>query len=350
MSDSTYTIVHRRAPKALEVARGGGPGLSSAKMHDSLPPGDDGDRPLDAASLEGQQTGNLPTADLGLPKTEAGLTDMESLVDQLDTEPNTRRGARRHKLRSSAVQVELDGGARGRLRDASVTGGMFIEGLLPPPHVKRLKVEAKLSSGHTMSFAANVLRRAEDGVGIGLEVDPAGQAFLNVFIAVAREHSDGPPLLLRIAQAEAQDEVAVKLGRLWHDVLLQPADNETNERFINACLSAGRLDVATARYREALDREPSFAARLTHIGKLLSFAAFAPRQSEPQAAKKKTGSAAFWGLLLIFAAISVVAILYVRLHRRPPVETDESLVPPSMMVAPPPTVEPAPTAAPEESP
>lgn len=346
MSDSTYTIVHRRRSKALEVARRDDPGLSSARMHDSLPPGD-GDRPLDAASLEGQQTGNLPTADLGLPKTEAGLTDMESLVDQLDTEPNTRRGARRHKLKSSAVQVELDGGARGRLRDASVTGGMFIEGFLPSANVKRLKVEAKLSSGHTMSFAANVLRRAEDGVGIRLEVDPAGQAFLNIFIAVAREHSEGPPLLLRIAQAEAQDEVAMKLGRLWHDVLLQPADNETNERFINACLSANRLDVATARYREALEREPSFAARLTHIGKLLHFAAFTPRQSEPQAQKKKRGSPAFWGLLLILAAISVMAILYVRLHRRPPVETDESLLPPPSMMAPSPTTEAVPP--PEEA-
>jgi hypothetical protein len=167
---------------------------------------------------------------------------------------------------------------------------------------------------------------------------------LNIFIAVAREHSEGPPLLLRIAQAEAQDEVAMKLGRLWHDVLLQPADNETNERFINACLSANRLDVAAARIcRHRLTCRcwtgPDY--------RLLHFAAFTPRQSEPQAQKKKRGSPAFWGLLLILAAISVMAILYVRLHRRPPVETDESLLPPPSMMAPSPTTEAVPP--PEEA-
>ncbi|MFO0725471.1 MAG: hypothetical protein U1E65_16930 [Myxococcota bacterium] len=293
-----------------------------------------GSRALQTSDLAARTTSDLngrllETADLGLPKADGGaMPEMESLVEQLETSPDERRGARRHRLVGMAIAVELKNGVRGRVREASVTGGLFVELVGALPDAKRVKVNASLPNGHAMTFSGAITRRAEDGFAVKLDVDDRGTAFLNVFIAIAKERANAEPLVLEMAASDNADEAEVRLAGLWHDVLQAPKEDGPNQRFINAALSAGRLDLATERYRQGLAKEPSFEARLVHIGKLLSFAAFQARGDDKKAVAKK-GSAMRWGIALLMCLVTAMGLVYAKTRRRPAPEPAESFVIPA---------------------
>lgn len=213
----------------------------------------------------------------------AGLTASPLLPAMTADE---RRTAGRHRLRGAAVRVSIAGPepARGRVRDISATGGLFVE--TRAPLAPKTPVRATLAASATaeMIFLGTVMRAEEGGMAVMLELDDAGAPFLARFVDAARETATG--LELRIEEArDASSDVA--LSRLWVELTAAPTDAAANQRFIDACLAAKRLDFALDRLRAlkaAGPISPQMERSLQQVGSILGFLALsrAPVVAEPK--------------------------------------------------------------------
>ncbi|MFO0725033.1 MAG: PilZ domain-containing protein [Myxococcota bacterium] len=221
-----------------------------------------------------------PTADLGIPRPSSpGAAPVILETDDISPAGDKRR-ARRHLLRGGAVRVTCVGAAsspvRGRVRDIAIDGGLFIELATAPELLASVRATLTLPSGHEMAFEGKVVRKTSAGVAVRLRVDQPSQAFLNVFVAVARGGDRRRALELRLepldSGAEADPEVA--LSRAFQDALLDGSD-EAHQRFIQTCLTQRRIDYALTRYRAEKARraqDPIFDAYLAQVGTILGFA------------------------------------------------------------------------------
>lgn len=241
---------------------------------------------LDPAE-EADEAPPVPTIDLKLPQSDGA-------ADETYDPGAERRGGRRHRLKGNALPVILaprEGEpSRGRVRDISVTGGLFIESRLELAHGTPLMLSFSLASGQALSLEGKVARVTPEGFGVHLVTDETARGFLNILVAVVRNGGDKRLAEVKVAPLEPGETPAeLTLSRRWLEVLLDENNDQVHQRFIEASLQARRLEYALERYRGLKKRSPDderIDAYLAQIGKILSFYAFS---KEPKAEVAKTG-------------------------------------------------------------
>ncbi len=263
-----------------------------------------------------------PTRDLGIPRPSDEPDGAVHTTVSVEPESrDERRTSRRHRLVGAAVRAaihdpsgEIDD-SRGRVRDISADGGLFVETRAPLPHRAVVRVAMAVSSSQAMRLTGTVVRVDEDGMAIHLRVDDEVLGFLNVFVAVARESHKSGSLEIRVdrAPSDAHESADIVLARVWHEVRSAPADAAAHRRFLDACVSAQRLDFATDRLRELKASHPDVPEverALEQVGRVLGFVALArapkvadaPRRVRPYVV---VGALVLGGLLMLGALAKV---------------------------------------------
>ncbi|MCC7383002.1 MAG: PilZ domain-containing protein [Deltaproteobacteria bacterium] len=247
-----------------------------------------------------------PTLDLRIPRSS-----MDAEEDALPHDE--RRTAKRYRLKGNVVSVAIFEGKGdpgiGRVRDISVTGGFFIETRSPLPRGTSVCASVIISSGQALSFEGRVVRSSEDGFALNLQSDEIGQAFLNVAVAVARGAAQSRTVEVKVVPVEETSDagrVEVDLSRRWHNITLDERNDELHQKFIEACLSAKRVDYALERYRALKRRSPDdtqFDRYLEQVGKILSFVAL---QKGPEGAHKRKMSRTTAVLLVVLVLMGLL--------------------------------------------
>lgn len=299
-----------KSPAALRLVSA--PPLTEPPDSAELPTEDLSARP----DLEGPAA---TTTDLGIPRPSSPGAAPVILESQDITPPGDQRRARRHVLRGNAIRVAFagaDGIERGRVRDISIDGGLFVELSPGPAMLSGVRATLCLPSGHEMCFEGKVVRKTEAGVAVRLRVDQPSQAFLNVFVAVARGGDRRRPLEIRLdpMDLEPAADAEVHLSRTFQEALLSGND-AAHQRFIQACLSERRLDYALSRYRAEKARrgpeELSLDPYLAQVGTILGFTSMThvEKVADAPARRGKQLTA------LALVALAALAVLFVLLAR-----------------------------------
>ena len=250
------------------------------------------------------------TTDLGIPRPSSPGAAPVILESQDITPPGDQRRARRHVLRGNAIRVGFAGASeleRGRVRDISIDGGLFVELIPGPAMLTGVRATPGRPSGHEMCFEGKVVRKTGVGVAVRLRVDQPSQAFLNVFVAVARGGDRRRPLEIRLdpMDLEPAADAEVHLSRTFQEALLSGSD-DAHQRFIQACLSEKRLDYALSRYRAEKTRrgpeELSLDPYLAQVGTILGFTSMT---SADKAAEKPAGRGKQFALVALVALVAL---------------------------------------------
>lgn len=254
-------------------------------------------------------TGDLAeTEDMQLPPVrpddETGSFDVQEMQAH-------RRGFERYDLtqnfvRASVIDTPGSAGHVGRVTNASVTG-MWVETSHPLPFRTDVDVDWCVTGTFSMRFHGRVVRATDSGMAVVLEVDDESWRFRSSFIDLARTRSEAPPSVIvaphRGAPFEQPDDKLENLGEVWKTVEEALHDDAAHQVFINACLSARRLEYALERYRELKLHNPEseVATRyLKQIGTILTFYTLKKKgEREPTPRWKKA--------LVVLAIISVGA-------------------------------------------
>jgi hypothetical protein len=209
-----------------------------------------------------------------------------------------RRVAVRHRVRGLTVRVTLHGPpspteprgqleGRGRVRDVSDRGDVFVEVRSTWPAGTRVRAATTLPTGHTLSLGGYVVRVAPDGLGVRFDLDPTQRGLFVAFVERARRGDAPRGLSLQLSRVEGgaiDPEVDAELGARWRAVLEAWDDDARHEAFVERCMRVGRVDLAIERYRAMKQARPDDASvdrRLEHVGKVLAFAAFTRTAAEP---------------------------------------------------------------------
>lgn len=260
-------------------------------------------------------TGDLAvTEDMHLPPVRPD--DEAGTYDIVELEPN-QRGFERYDLTANFVRATvLDGegpnsGLTGRVTNASVTG-MWVETNHPLPFRSDVDVDWCVMGSYSMRFSGRVVRTTESGMAVVLEVDDSSWRFRSSFIDLARTPSEEPPSVIVQPQrsrraASTPDARLAELGAQWKRVEEDLFDDARHQAFINACLSARRLEYALERYRELKLHNPTseLATRyLKQIGTILTFYTLKREASEEETPRWKKAA-----VVLALLAIGAVGAL-----------------------------------------
>lgn len=209
-----------------------------------------------------------------------------------------RRVAIRHRVRGLTVRVTLHGPpslaeprgqleGRGRVRDVSDRGGVFVEVRSSWPVGTRVRAATTLPTGHALNLVGRVVRVAPDGLGVRFDLDPTQHGLFVAFVERARRGDAPRGLALQLARVEggpSDPDVDADLSARWRAVCEAWDDDARHEAFVERCLRVGRVDLAIERYRAMKQARPDDASvdrRLEHVGKVLAFAAFTRSAAEP---------------------------------------------------------------------
>ena len=205
---------------------------------------------------------------------------------------------------------------RGRVRDISVSGGLYIETRAPLPVRSLTRVDLALPDGRALTFAGNVARSDAEGMAILLEGDPIAASFLEPYVEAAHAaHSTGSLEIQVELVIERSEEIA--LSRAFYEVAQAPSDAVVHQRFIEACLGVKRLDYALPRLRALKVRHPKARAidkSLAQIGGIIGFVALRSGSTRRQAGAKRAlpGLLAFF--LIVLGLLGLVAMVKVATH------------------------------------
>ncbi len=297
-------------------------------LHDTAPDGradpndtsgpSDPSGPIAIAALEGWPHGGPSSSGAATPRPVAAA----------DPRGDERRVAIRHRLRGLAVRVTLHGPAspteprgqleaRGRVRDISDRGGVFVEVRAGWPVGTRVRAAATLPTGHALNLVGRVVRVAPDGVGVRFDLDPTQSGLFVAFVERARR-GDAPRglsiQLVRVEGGPSDPDVDAELALRWRALCEAWDDDARHEAFVERCLRVGRVDLAIDRYRAAKRARPDDASvdrRLEHLGKVLAFAAFTRTPGAP------TPGARRWiaPLALVGGAVIAFGVLWALVAR-----------------------------------
>jgi hypothetical protein len=219
----------------------------------------------------------------------------------------------------AVLSMEKEQSARGRVRNMSAQGGLFIETHAPLPFKARVRADFTLPNARRMSFEGRVVRKPEDGVAIHLKANLDGVKFLHTFIEQAVAF-DGPAVQdIHIFELEGEEETEqavseAELSQAWDKLRDNFASEEQNQAFIKLCLSGRRLDYALERYREMRRERPEderIPKYLLQIGTIISFSAMNKAQPEKEAKKVRPAVALIF--LLVVALCSLLFLLKFKL-------------------------------------
>lgn len=256
-----------------------------------------------------------PTHDLCIPR---GVVSDEPTPPLPPVARDERRASRRHRLIGAAVRATIyDPGApipttRGRVRDISADGGLFVETRAPLALRSVVRVGMAVAPGRAMRLTGTVVRAGADGMALLLRLDADEAAFLNVFVAVAREARRSGALDIRVERVagDATESAEIVLAATWQELRAHPEDPQAHQRFLDACVSAQRMDYALARLRElkaAHPDEPRVDRSLEQVGQVLGFVALTrtPSIAEPAFRTRPY----VWLIVLVLAALTAMALL-----------------------------------------
>lgn len=266
----------------------------------------------------------IPTQDLGIPRGSSPAPPAPAEP----AEPEERRRSRRHRLVGTAVRANIKDptGAieptRGRVRDISAAGGLFVETRAPFPEHTVVRVSMAVSA-QAVRLTGAVVRASDEGMAVQLRVDDAALAFLNVFVAVAREAKHSNALEIHVDRAlgdhAAADEVLLENAYL--ELRRVPADPEAHRRLLDLAVSLRRTDYALERLRELKAERadvPEIDRSLEHLGRVLGFVALSrpPKIAERRARLRPLVVAA----LIVLASVLALGGLAQRARapREPP--------------------------------
>lgn len=236
-------------------------------------------------------TGDLAvTEDMHLPPVRP---DDETGNLEPDDDDSARRGFERYDLTQNFVRATIsDAGPTpshmGRVTSASVTG-MWVDTDNPLPFRADLDVDWCFMGSLSMRFAGRVVRTSASGMAVVLDVDDASWRFRSTFIDQARTPGDDPPTVIirprsdKAPPIHKADGTLLRLADQWQAMEDSLEDDEAHQAFINACLSAQRLEYALERYRELKLHNPNspVATRyLKQIGTILTFYTFKREATE----------------------------------------------------------------------
>jgi DNA-binding response OmpR family regulator len=244
-----------------------------------------------------------------------------SVAERSEPQGDERRTAERHELDVNVVRATITGGpdqgaVRGRVRNLSLTGGLMIESSSKINAKTAITAELTLYDGRMLSFGGRIVRAGQkQEVALKLDADDAQQrTFLQRFLDDARS-PDGRALQpVRIlvkdesASGAALDETA--LMKRWLEVSERLDEDDVQQRFIQDCLRAEKLEFAVARYRDLKNARPDderVAKYLLQLGTILSFKAFGKKDLE-NAPAKMPGSLK---IVIGFFVLAAIALLFV---------------------------------------
>jgi hypothetical protein len=258
-----------------------------------------------------------PTNDLCIPRAvHTGASEPTSAAPQAAVDE--RRASRRHRLVGAAVRATVhDPGApiptsRGRVRDISADGGLFVETRTPLATRSVVRVGLAVAPGRAMRLTGTVVRSGADGMALLLRLDADEAAFLNVFVAVAREARRSGALDIRVDRVpgDATESAEIVLAATWQELRAHPDDPQAHQRFLDACVSAQRMDYALSRLRElkqAHPHEPRVDRSLEHVGQVLGFVALTRTPTIPEPTFRSRPY--IWLVVLLLAALTAAAVL-----------------------------------------
>jgi hypothetical protein len=258
-----------------------------------------------------------PTNDLCIPRALPEASSVPASPSAQAT-VDERRASRRHRLVGAAVRATVyDPGApiptsRGRVRDISADGGLFVETRTPLAARSVVRVGLAVAPGRAMRLTGTVVRSGAEGMALLLRLDADEAAFLNVFVAVAREARRSGALDIRIDRVpgDATESAEIVLAATWQELRAHPDDSLAHQRFLDACVSAQRMDYALSRLRElkqAYPHEPRVDRSLEHVGQVLGFVALTRTPTIPEPTFRSRPYV--WLIVLVLAALAAVGVL-----------------------------------------
>jgi hypothetical protein len=162
------------------------------------------------------------------------------------------------------------------LRNVSTAGGVLIDTASRVAVKTAITAELTLYDGRVMLFNGRVIRQGKQELALKLDADDTQRVFLQRFVEDARA-TDGRAL--QAVRINVKEEAAVALDdvalmKRWLEVSDQIEDDEAQQRFIQDCLRAERIEFAVARYRDLKNTRPGderVAKYLLQLGTILSF-------------------------------------------------------------------------------
>lgn len=272
-----------------------------------------------SAPLEPKRAAPVATAASPVPAAPSSSPPGPALV------PIERRSARRHELDVNVVRVVISGPGvqtvRGRVRNLSNNGGMLIDTSIRLPLKTPVTAELTLFDGRMMIFSGRVVRTMSNDLAIRFDVDDTQHAFLDLYIAEARAPNQRAIQPLRVSMREqgtTEDIIDdMMLMKRWLEVSERIEDDDIQQRFIQDCLKAERIEFAVARYRELKLQRPEderVAKYLQQIGTILSFYAFQKKDPAQKERPKIPASLKIVIGIFILAGIALGLILQRAMH------------------------------------
>lgn len=206
--------------------------------------------------------------------------------------------------------------ARGRVRAMSMSGRMLVEAKEPFDEGTQVAVELTTTFGLRAELLGQVVGATDTEMGIELKIPADQQKAVRRFLDEARDVTQPTIEQVRIkAQAtvvpleeKPADDAALELR--WREVKDHLEDDARQQRFIQECLKAQRLEFAVQCYR-ALKAErpddPAAAKYLQQVGTILSFYAFRKQTPEPE--KGMSGRLKVTLIAFVIAALMITVIV-----------------------------------------
>jgi hypothetical protein len=220
-----------------------------------------------------------------------------------------------HELDVNVVRAVLiedqRANARGRVRAMSMSGRMLVEAKEPFDEGTQVAVELTTTFGLRAELLGQVVGATDTEMGIELKIPADQQKAVRRFLDEARDVTQPTIEQVRIkAQAtvvpleeKPADDAALDLR--WREVKDHLEDDARQQRFIQECLKAQRLEFAVQCYR-ALKAErpedPTAAKYLQQVGTILSFYAFRKQAVEPEKGMSR-------GLKVTLVAFVIAALM-----------------------------------------
>lgn len=213
------------------------------------------------------------------------------------------------------IVISAEGQAsRGRARAMSYRGGMVVDLKQPLLTDSPLSAELTCVDGERHGYRGKVQRTTAEQILVQLEIAEERKPHFDRFLTEARDITQPSIYQIRIRAQDPSMRVETwlddqALARLWNDASNALEDDATQQRFIQACLKANKVDFAVRCYRELKEDNPEderVARYLNQVGTILGFYAFRKEATQVQENDGGLSSPVKWTLgLFVFAALAL---------------------------------------------
>jgi hypothetical protein len=181
-------------------------------------------------------------------------------------------------------------------------------------------VELTLGDGRRMEIGGKIGTSSGTEMEISLKLGDHERKFLRHFLDQARDVTQPFVEQVRIRQKDissASNPIVsdASLDRMWQEAALKLDDDELQQRFIQACLKAQKLEHAVKCYRQLKQERPDderVAKYLQQVGTILGFYAFKKEPQVKDEARLPMAVKIAMGLFLAAALILWIMLVVMR--------------------------------------